>query len=134
MLPRVLVRTAGPQPSPVETSVLLVEADLDARARHEGTLSSAGYAVTTVAACPEPTEVLAADVVLSDIPSFHWLQDQRMSRMPPIVALAADAHGGVTACLCGAAAWVPADGDAGYLLDTVDGVVNPSKRPSLENG
>jgi DNA-binding response OmpR family regulator len=107
--------------------VLLVEADLDARNRHEGTLSSAGYAVTTVAACPESTEVLAADVVLSDIPSFHWLQDQRIGRMPPIVALAADARGGVTACLCGAAAWVPADGDGVYLLDTVDGVLHPSK-------
>jgi DNA-binding response OmpR family regulator len=107
--------------------VLLVEADLDARTRHEATLSSAGYTVTTVAACPDSHEVLAADVVLSDIPSFHWLQDQRIRRMPPIVALAADARGGVTACLCGAAAWVPADGDGAYLLDTVDGVLHPTK-------
>src|SRR5687768_5109658 len=75
MLLSAFVTPGHPEPSPVETCVLLVEADLDARARHEGTLSSAGYAVTTVAACPEPTEVLAADVVLSDIPSFHWLQD-----------------------------------------------------------
>ena len=90
-------------------------------------MSAAGYAVTTVAACPDSHEVLASDVVLSDIPSFHWLQDQRIRRMPPIVALAADARGGVTACLCGAAAWVPADGDGAYLLDTVDGVLHPSR-------
>ena len=112
--------------------MLLVEADLDARGRHEATLSSAGYAVVTVAACPESDEVLAADVVLSDIPSFHWLQDQRIRRLPPIVALAADARGGVTACLCGAAAWVPADGDSAYLLDTVDSVLNPSTTPSSD--
>lgn len=115
------------------TSVLLVEADLDARARHEGTLSSAGYTVMSVAACPEPHDVVSASIVLSDIPSFHWLQDQRIRRFPPIVALAHDAHAGVTACLCGAAAWVPADGDGEYLLDTVDGVLHPSKASALEN-
>ena len=125
MLPRTFVTPGRPEPSRVETSVLLIEADLDARTRHESTLISAGYAVRTVAACPEPTDVLAADVVLSDLPSFHWLQDQRIGRMPPIVALAPDVRGGVTACLCGAAAWVPSDGDGGYLLDTVDGVLNP---------
>jgi len=127
MLTRSVVRPDASHASSAETSVLLVEADLDARTRHEGTLSSAGYAVTTVAACPEATDVLAADVVLSDIPSFHWLQNQHIATMPPIVALAADARGGVTACLCGAAAWVPADGDGGYLLDTVDGVLHPAR-------
>lgn len=83
----------------------------------------------TLAACPDAADVKAADLVLSDVPSFHWLQDQRISRMPPVVALAADARGGVTACLCGAAAWVPADGDAAYLLDTLDGVLHRSRVP-----
>ena len=115
------------EPSVTATSVLLVEADLDARTRHESTLSSAGYSVITLAACPDSDEVHAADLVLSDIPSFHWLQDQHISQMPPVVAVAADARGGITACLCGAAAWVPADGDGAYLLDTVDGVLHPSR-------
>jgi hypothetical protein len=113
--------------SAARTTVLLVEADLDARMRHEDALSAAGYAVMTVTACPEPADVLTADLVLSDVPSFHWLQDQNIGIMPPIVALAPDARGGVTACLCGAAAWVPADGDGGYLLDTVDGVLHPKR-------
>ena len=129
MLPHLFVGGRLVETSIDQTSVLLVEADLDARSRHEATLSSAGYAVVTVAACPDSDDVQAADVVLSDIPSFHWLQDQRMRRMPPIVALAADVRGGVTACLCGAAAWVPADGDGAYLLDTLDGVINPWKAP-----
>jgi hypothetical protein len=47
--------------------------------------------------------------------------------MPPLVALAGDARGGVTACLCGAAAWVPAQGDGEYLLDTIDGVLHPTR-------
>ena len=127
MLIRSGMREFRPESSDEATSILLVEADLDARSRHESTLSSAGYSVITLTACPDADEVRAADVVLSDIPSFHWLQDQRISRMPPIVALAADARGGVTACLCGAAAWVPSDGDGAYLLDTVDGVLHPSR-------
>jgi hypothetical protein len=109
------------------TSVLLVEADLDARAKHEQALSLAGYAVVTVSACPEANDVLAADIVLIDVPSFHWLQDQQLGYMPPLVALAGDARGGVTACLCGAAAWVPAQGDGEYLLDTIDGVLHPTR-------
>lgn len=119
--------------------MLLVEADLDARSRHEEALSAAGYSVMTATACPEAPEVFAVDLVLSDLPSFHWLQDQRhwlqdprLSRMPPVVALAADARGGVTACLCGAAAWVPADGDGAYLLDTIDGVLHPRRRTGSE--
>ena len=100
---------------------------VDARSRHEEALNAAGYSVMTIAACPDATDLSAVDLVLSDLPSFHWLQDQRLSRLPPIVALAEDARGGVTACLCGAAAWVPADGDGGYLLDTIEGVLNPRR-------
>jgi len=121
------MRTFAPDPSTAPTSILLVEADLDARARHEEALTGAGYHVTTVAACPDAADVHSADLVLSDVPSFHWLQDQRISRIPPLIALAADARSGVTACLCGAAAWVPADGDTAYLVDTIEGVLHPSR-------
>lgn len=109
------------------TSVLLVEADPDARSRHEVILISAGYSVISVALCPELGDVNGAAIVLSDIPSFQWLQDQQIRRLPPIVALADDVKAGVTACLCGAADWVPTDGEGRYLLDTVDGVLHPSK-------
>ena len=126
------MRQTGAFPSATQTTVLLVEADLDARERHQRALSAAGYSVMTAAACPEAPDVVAADLVLSDLPSFHWLQDQRLSRVPPIVALAADAHGGVTACLCGAAAWAPADGDGAYLLDTVEGVLHPRRLTGSE--
>lgn len=122
----------GSIPSEAQTTVLLVEADLDARSRHEQALAGAGYSVMAVTACPEATDVLAVDLVLSDLPSFHWLQDQQLSRLPPIVALAADARGGVTACLCGAAAWAPADGDGAYLLDTIDGVLHPRRLTGSE--
>lgn len=117
------MRGSAQNPSARATSVLLVEADPDARARHEYALTSAGFDVVTMTACPGTEDVLAADVVVSDIPSFHWLQEHTVNDMPPMVALAGDVHDGVTACLCGASAWVPSDGDGAYLLDTLEGVL-----------
>ena len=57
-------------------------------------------------------------------PFLRWLHEQRLSRMPPVIALAGDVRAGVMACLCGAAAWVPSEADEGYLLDTIDGVLH----------
>jgi hypothetical protein len=58
--------------------------------------------------------------VISDIPSFLWLQAQRFARpLPPVVVVAADAKEGVTACLAGATDWVPASGTTDYFLGTV---------------
>ena len=104
--------------------LLLVEADTETRLRHEVELVAAGYAVTSIAACPASHEVVASALVLTDIPSFDWLHEQRMGRLPPIIALTDDVRAGVMACLCGAAAWVPTAADGGYLLDTIDGLLH----------
>ena len=105
-------------------TLLLVEAHSDTRMRHEIALVAAGYSVIAVAACPASHEIASAAAVLADIPSFDWLHEQRLSRMPPVIALAGDVRAGVMACLCGAAAWVPSEADEGYLLDTIDGVLH----------
>ena len=105
-------------------TLLLVEAHSDTRMRHEIALAAAGYSVIAVAACPASDELATALLVLADIPSFDWLHEQRLSRMPPVIALADDVRAGVMACLCGAAAWVPTEADSGYLLDTIDGVLH----------
>ena len=113
-------------------TLLLVEAHSDARARHQVALAAAGYSVIAVAACPASHELAGAALVLADIPSFDWLHEQRLSRMPPVVALANDVKSGVMACLCGAAAWVPTEADGGYLVDTIHGVLHlPEHTPHL---
>lgn len=109
------------------TVLLLIEADLDARGRHENALRSAGFTILAVAACPDPHDVDRASLVLSDVPSFHWLRDQGIHRMPPVIVLSRDEKAAVTACLCGAMDWVPAGGDDAYLLDVVAGVLRPSR-------
>lgn len=110
-------------PSPPATPVLLIEANLDARDRHEEVLRAAGYDVCAIAACPDTGELSRAAMVLSDVPSFHWLQEQRARRLPPTVVITEDERAGVTACLCGAADWVPVESDAAYLLGAVDGAL-----------
>ena len=109
---------------PNRPTLLLAEAHSDTRMRHEIALVAAGYSVIAVAACPASHEVASAALVLTDIPSFDWLHEQRLSRMPPVVALAGDARAGVMACLCGAAAWVPTEAAGGYLVDTISGVLH----------
>lgn len=111
--------------SPADTPVLLVEADLNARSRHESVLRSAGYAVLASSACPDPGDLQGAAVLLSDVASFHWIQDQQLRQIPPTIVLTSDDKAGITACLCGADAWVPVDSDDAYLLDALDGVLRP---------
>lgn len=106
------------------TVVVLVEADSYARLQHEVALLGAGYQVRAFAVCPGAADVFFAAIVLTDAPSFDWLRDQALRRFPPIVVLSDDDRAGVTACLHGAAAWVPAHGQPAYLLDTVGGVLN----------
>lgn len=105
------------------TPVLLIEADPEARCRHENALSAAGFSVVACSACPEPAQWRVASLVLSDVPSYHWLQQQHIRRFPPTIVLSADEKAGITACLCGADAWVPTDSDDEYLLHTVKGLL-----------
>jgi hypothetical protein len=114
--------------SPLQTPLLLIEADSDARSRHEGTLRAGGYAVFAVAASPDAIDLDVAAVVLSDIASFHWLEEQHSWRLGQTIVITADDRAGATACLCGAAAWVPVDSDDGYLLATLDGVLDRHRR------
>jgi hypothetical protein len=101
--------------------VLLIEVDMDARAKHEHALRAGGYTVQS-AACPEQTEVDQAAVVLADVPSFHWLRETAR-HLPPTLVVTNDEKAGVTACLCGADAWAPVASDDGYLIAAVDGVL-----------
>ena len=108
-----------------DTPVLLIEVDSYARLRHELALRSAGYHVRTFAACPGPVDLHWAALVLADVLSYEVLRHQPPSRLPPVVVLADDDRSGVAACLHGAAAWAPAQGQAAYLVDTVGGVLHP---------
>ncbi len=119
----VLVAGETPFASPQMTAVLLIEADLDARDRHEEALRAAGYEVCAIAACPDADDLSRAALVLSDIPSFNWLREQPGRGLPLTVVLTDDERAGVTACLCGAADWVPVDSDPAYLVDAVDGAL-----------
>lgn len=104
--------------------MLLIEADAYARLQHEVALLAAGYHVRAFPACPGAADVHHAAVVLTDPPSFDWLREQPLRRLPPVVVLSDDDRAGVTACLHGADAWVPAHGQTEYLVDTVGGVLN----------
>lgn len=112
---------ASPQASPV----LLIEADLNARVRHEQALRAAGYPVLAFSDPAEDTTWKDAAVLVTDVPTFHWLQARQLAHPPPMVVLTSDEKAGVTACLCGAAAWVPVDSDDAYLVDELDGVLRP---------
>src|SRR5262245_17020912 len=105
------------------TSVLLIEADLDAQARHEAVLDSAGYPVLARANLPELTDLKGVALILMDVASFHALRSVGAGRLPPIVVTAPDEKAGVTACLCGATSWVPLWSDNQYLLDEVEGAL-----------
>jgi DNA-binding response OmpR family regulator len=107
-------------PSPPRTVVLLVEADPDARSRHEGLLASVGYSVICIASFPDAREVQSAAVVIADLAWFHWFQAQHFDRAPPILVVADDLKEGITACLCGADDWIPSYGEPGYMLGTVE--------------
>ena len=105
--------------SPTRTIVLLVEANSDARSRHESLLASAGYSVLCVASFPDASEVQSAAVVIADVAWFYWFQAQQFDRTPPILVVADDLKEGITACLCGADDWIPLDGEPAYMLGTV---------------
>lgn len=105
------------------TPVLLIETDSYARLRHEVALRAAGYHVRTFTSCPSPVDLRYAALVLADPPSFDALRTRPDRRLPPVVVLSDDDRSGVTACLRGATAWAPAQGQTDYLVDTVDGIL-----------
>jgi hypothetical protein len=125
MLPELDMSLRRAHPSPAATPVLLIEADLDARERHEQALRAAGYPVLAVSDATEDTAFDDAAILVTDVPTFHWLQGRQIAHPPPMIVLTSDEKAGVTACLCGAAAWVPVDSDDGYLVDELDGVLRP---------
>jgi FixJ family two-component response regulator len=106
-------------PSASKTSVLLIETDANARAQHETLLVSVGYSVLSLASFPDLAELQSSAVVITDIPSFHWLRAQEFHSVRPILVIAEDCRAGVTACLCGAADWIPSYGEPDYLLGTL---------------
>jgi hypothetical protein len=102
-------------------SILLVEADHDARLRHEAALRGAGFFVISVATWIETVAVQSAEIILADLPTFHVLRLDRVAgRFPAVVVLASDIKSGVGACLCGAVDWHPMNGENAYLVDTVE--------------
>jgi len=111
------------------TPVLLIEVDSYARLQHEVALRTAGYHVRVLSACPGPADLFRAVLVLADVPSFEVLRAQSGPPLPPIVVLSDDDRAGITACLRGAAAWAPSNGQADYLVDTVDGVLHTRHPP-----
>jgi hypothetical protein len=114
------VANTSASPSTAKTVLLILELDPDARSHHEAVLDAAGYTVVSLSGLPDEAAIDGCGLVISDIPSFLWLQAQRFDRrLPPVVVVAADAKEGVTACLAGAADWVPSAGTADYFLDTV---------------
>ena len=73
-----------------QTSILLVEADRDARLRHETALRAAGFSVLAI-----PTwnadRVLSAAVIVTDVPSFDVLQQcAPIAERPPAMVVIAD--------------------------------------------
>ena len=119
MLVRCGVSRTASAVSAGKTIVLLVETNSDARARHEVLLASSGYAVLSMASFPDVIEVQSCAIVIADVPSFHWLQSQAFHDVRPILVIAEDCKAGVTACLCGAADWIPSYGEPDYLLGTL---------------
>ena len=112
--------------STVGITVLLIEVNPDARAKHSEALAAGGYTVTAAEAWPPVAQAVhPATILISDVPSFHLLGGSAMSDKRPVVVLADDARAGVAACLHGADAWVPTHGDGAYLLDTIAGVARP---------
>ena len=128
MLPCSKMRPTACGASAGETIVLLVEADANARDRHEVLLTSVGYSVLSVAALPDAVEVQSSAIIIADITAFHWLQAQQFGHLRPILVIAEDCTTGVTACLCGAIDWIPSYGEADYFLSTLADTLQPPAR------
>lgn len=99
------------------THVLVVEGDSDSRSMHAAALERVGYEVVAVPTLPPSAEVGSADVILADYPTFEALQHDRYPG--PIVVVTDDVRAGVTACLCGAADWVPVNAASDYVTEAV---------------
>ena len=102
------------------TRILLIEADCDARAAHAAVLARAGYQVREVAGLPADEELDGTELILADPISFEWLRDHTVEGR--VVVMTDDLKVGITACLCGAADWVPLHSTSEYLLDIVHDV------------
>src|SRR5688572_21869350 len=105
---------------PNRTSILLVEADHDARHRHEAALRGAGFCVIPLPAWTDTTTARSAAIIVVDFPTFRVLQrDAQARRLPAVVVIAGDIKSGIGACLRGAEDWLPVNGDNAYVVETV---------------
>lgn len=102
------------------TRVLLIESNSATRVEHAAVLQRAGYEVREVAGLPADEELDGAELILADPVSFEWLRDHTAESR--VVVLTDDLKVGITACLCGAADWVPVHSPSEYLLDIVHDV------------
>jgi hypothetical protein len=107
--------------------VLLLQPTAVLRERHRRLLADAGYTVNVVGVSPESDELRDATIVMVDHQLFYWLQD-RIPPSTPVIVVASEVQAGATACLCGAAAWVPTNTQDGYLLDTLNEVMRRFSR------
>lgn len=108
------------RPRDESTRVLVIEADSTTRIEHAAALERAGYQVREVAGLPADEELEGAELILADPISFEWLRDHRVEGR--VVVVTDDLKAGITACLCGAADWVPVHSPREYLLDVVHDV------------
>jgi hypothetical protein len=113
------MKPAARDASASQTLVLLIEADADARDRHEVLLASVGYAVRSLPALPDAVEVQSSAVIIADLASFHRLRAQQFDGRRPILVITEDCSSGATACLCGATDWIPTYGAPDYFLSTL---------------
>jgi hypothetical protein len=108
------------QPTDRLPRVLLIEADSNTRVEHADVLQRAGYQVREVAGLPANEELEGAELILADPISFEWLRAHTVEGR--VVVMTDDLKVGITACLCGAADWVPVHSPREYLLDIVHDV------------
>jgi len=90
---------------------------MDRLQSHTSILGLAGYDVIPTPGIPLADDLMSADVIVTDIEFLPILQNRHLKA--ELIVVADDAKAGVTACLCGAADWIPAQSSADYLTEAV---------------
>ena len=105
--------------------VLLIEADDRTLRSHTEILMLAGYEVVPTPGLPPADELSGADVIVADVVFMPILQTRRLDA--ELIVITDDAKAGVTACLCGAADWIPLNSSGVYLTEAVRTAVTPPR-------
>jgi hypothetical protein len=103
--------------------VLLVESDVDRMRSHTSILMLAGYDVVPTPGIPLADDLTSADVIVTDVEFLPILQNRHLRA--EVIVVTDDAKAGVTACLCGAADWIPSHSAGVYLTEAVRGALGP---------